>query len=361
MGDIRSWKSQMEELFGEKAPHYTDVDILGEKQNSRLKGHKNRDNTWGVDPEMQVYITTDSKEAQDKRDWAAGRGNGPKDAEQELINMSRGYYVHIHRDFERYTDPDKHPKSTDGAKSILPENEHAKVDLDADSVKPKKDQPKHKSDSPETIHKNFKKMADKLNVDFVDDFYAYTEVKPKVSDGEKSILPESTDAVFGAISHRILSSENELLRKHSIDRVLDAIEEVSSAVDDGIEKIKNSDLNEWVRMVRHILQGKQTTNEMRGLMDIVGMFSESRLQSDSTLRNQALFVLSVSDHAHGGVRKSKVGNDTYHFLGADQKKYNLNFVHDNKFEVTDEDGQRVIHSDESQNPTQELWNLAWGS
>lgn len=104
MSDIRTWKKQMEEFFGEKSSHYSDVDIIG-----------------------------------------------------------------------------------------LSENGHAKIALDPKSVEPEKNQPIHDSDTPDQIRKNFKELSKNLKVEFVDDFEDYTNVKPKKTDGAKSVLPEGSE------------------------------------------------------------------------------------------------------------------------------------------------------------------------
>lgn len=83
---------------------------------------------------------------------------------------------------------DEHPLSVDDFDMLpfISEHEDATIKMDANSVEPKKNRLTHKSDSPEQIKQNLKKLAKHHNVDIVDDFEDYTSNKPKKTDGAKS-------------------------------------------------------------------------------------------------------------------------------------------------------------------------------
>lgn len=53
------------------------------------------------------------------------------------------------------------------------------------------DRDTHSPDTPESIRKNLERMAQSLNLEVVDGFDDYTEVKPKKTDGAKSPLTQT--------------------------------------------------------------------------------------------------------------------------------------------------------------------------
>lgn len=86
----------------------------------------------------------------------------------------------------------------------LTENKLAKVRMDTKSVAPEKNQSVHKSDTPEEIKKNLKKLRKQFDVELVDDFEQYTSNAPKTTDKEESLLTnsirESSHIRFGDIA-----------------------------------------------------------------------------------------------------------------------------------------------------------------
>lgn len=180
MSDMRDLKRLLADVFDEHPVHYTEVDMLGE---DAKEGH------WGADPSAEMDITLDPKSASKEKKSKTRKSGHGKDRDRAMVNIARGFEVNIHKSFDKYNEPDKNPKKTDGARSVLPEHEDARIKMDTQAAKPNGKKPTHGPDSPQRIRDNFRKMARDLKVDFVADFEDYTEVKSKKTDGEKSPVP----------------------------------------------------------------------------------------------------------------------------------------------------------------------------
>lgn len=156
MSDIRKLKNQLADLFQETTQHVSDVDIFAE-------------------PEPYEYALSESV-------------NSHEDC--EFVDVEA---VHA-ESFREYLLANPH----------LTENKSAKVRIDAKSAIPKKDQPVHKSGTPEEIKKNLEKLRKQFDVELVDDFEQYTSNAPKTTDKEESLLTksirESSHIRFGDIA-----------------------------------------------------------------------------------------------------------------------------------------------------------------
>lgn len=116
MNDMRALKSLLADVFDEHPVHYTEVDMLGEDV---------KNDNWGTDPQSEADIALDARTASTDNTRKVKKNGHGKDRESAMVNIARGFEVNIHKDFDKYNNPDKYPKKTDGAKSVLPEHEAA--------------------------------------------------------------------------------------------------------------------------------------------------------------------------------------------------------------------------------------------
>jgi hypothetical protein len=86
-------------------------------------------------------------------------------------------------------------------------------------------------------------------------------------------LEEDSDSnpVESAIIRRILNVRTELLGKHGLDKVTDAVKEVASYVGD-VDEIGSSDVSSWIRQVERILGNEETLEDLDNDQEDVSNF-----------------------------------------------------------------------------------------